>query len=303
MLTHFFVAVAAVLATSVESIDIEATQNNAAIMAKINSAMPSADDIFNVCAEGWTLEGQYADLSCEELKDRKFVLKKALADCEDEKASCKYPKSVAEIAAAKAAAAKALLPKAPAGAPPTPPTAPAGAPPAPPTAPAGAPVTAPTAPAGLPNTDSQTITPRGGAKKFIAENFGHDHALNTKSPAGRKFKKSETTLTGAQVDSEADDLQLAQIEFDEEETYSFAQIMTDAEAEENIEYLTDFLAQLGIEEAPELLAQLRTELDADQIQYLATNPDIYFGLAQLTAQYHEDKAAEFAQTNSDAAEF
>ena len=54
-------------------------------------------------------------------------------------------------------------------------------------------------------------------------------------------------------------------EFDDDETYTFAQIMTDAEAEENVEYLTNFLAQLGIDEAPQVLAQLRSELDDNQI--------------------------------------
>ena len=66
MLTHCFVAAAAVLTTSVESIDIEATDKNT-IIKKIDAAMPSEKEINYVCKQGYTLEGRFADLSCKDL--------------------------------------------------------------------------------------------------------------------------------------------------------------------------------------------------------------------------------------------
>ena len=65
----------------------------------------------------------------------------------------------------------------------------------------------------------------------------------------------------------------------------------------------NFLAQLGIEDSHELLAQLSAEVDADQMQYMATNPDIYFGLAQIAEEYHSGQEEALAQTEVEEALF
>ena len=60
----------------------------------------------------------------------------------------------------------------------------------------------------------------------------------------------------------------------------------------NLEHFGTFLSQIGIDEE-ELLAQLSAEMSEDQIQYLATNPDIYRGLAQVASSFQaREKAAD-----------
>ena len=51
------------------------------------------------------------------------------------------------------------------------------------------------------------------------------------------------------------------------------------------------MSQIGIDDQEELLAQLGDHLSPDQIQSLATNPDIYRGLAQISAEYNQREAA------------
>ena len=45
------------------------------------------------------------------------------------------------------------------------------------------------------------------------------------------------------------------------------------------------MSQIGIDDHESLLAQLHSELSPEQVQYLATQPEIYRGLAQVAAQH------------------
>ena len=53
------------------------------------------------------------------------------------------------------------------------------------------------------------------------------------------------------------------------------------------------MSQIGIEDHKDLLAQLHSEFTPDQVQYLATQPEIYRGLAQVAAEWTQrDEAAD-----------
>ena len=108
-----------------------------------------------------------------------------------------------------------------------------------------------------------------------------------------------------------EEIQLAQVKAQEEanllaqkealeirqqnEAIQLAQIQARAEESQmkmaNLEHFGTFLSQIGIDEE-ELMAQLNSEMSEDQIQYLATNPDIYRGLAQIASSHQaREKAA------------
>ena len=51
------------------------------------------------------------------------------------------------------------------------------------------------------------------------------------------------------------------------------------------------MSQIGVEDHAELLAQLHSEFTPEQVQYLATQPEIYRGLAQVAAEYQQREEA------------
>ena len=69
-----------------------------------------------------------------------------------------------------------------------------------------------------------------------------------------------------------------------------AEAELEAQKEEVMSFFNDFLAQIGIEDSESLFTQLNAAgVDSDTIAYMATDPNIYKGLAQIANDYHKER--------------
>ena len=114
-------------------------------------------------------------------------------------------------------------------------------------------------------------------------------AGSSESQGSSRSSSSSSSSSSSKSSSSSGSNNDAQVGADEEYGF-FAQTMTAAEIEEeledNREFFKTFLAQIGIHEGDQFLAQLDAEIDKDQLDTMLMDPNIYSGLAQLAADYY-----------------
>lgn len=118
--------------------------------------------------------------------------------------------------------------------------------------------------------------------------------MSSSSSSSGSSSSGSSSSSKAQVGAEEDfdhTAVLAQINAEieaetgaETEAYALLETELSKHAGDTETFFTNFLAQIGVEDTETLLAELNSELSADEVMALATDPDTYMSLMQLATE-------------------